>query len=133
MTRAVAGVPATATSVSRSAAWARRAAPTGVHGGHKRVFTRPATGDFAITKIVARERTVAVHEANNVVGGRDEAREACGAEPPAGLENHLRTDFPRDVGRAVGRTVVDDDRRVSAGKPRDNARQRGRLVERGKN
>ena len=40
---------ATDSRVSASAASASAAASTGVHGGHNRVFTRPGTGDLAIT------------------------------------------------------------------------------------
>ena len=50
--RAVAGVSATTDNVSESAASAMCAASMGVHGGHSRVFTRPGTGDFAMTTML---------------------------------------------------------------------------------
>jgi len=82
-------------------------------------------------QILAGERAVAVHEADDLVGGRDQAGEARGAETAARLDDHARTQLAGDVGSAVGLAVVDDDRVEAARQPGKNARQRGRFVERG--
>ena len=54
MTCRRAGVDASTSRVSVSAAWARTAASSGVHGGHSRVLTRPGCGDLAMMSKVAR-------------------------------------------------------------------------------
>ena len=54
MTCRRAGVDASTSSVSASAASARPAASSGVHGGHSRVLTRPGCGDLAMMSKVAR-------------------------------------------------------------------------------
>src|SRR5258708_5726771 len=54
-----AGVATTAASVSVSAAAARAAASCGVHGGQRRVFTRPGTGAFTRTRIRPRYEPLA--------------------------------------------------------------------------
>src|SRR5260370_17909999 len=46
-----AGVATTAARVSVNAAAARSAASCGVHGGHKRVFTRPGARAFVRTRV----------------------------------------------------------------------------------
>jgi phytoene synthase len=75
------------------------------------------------------EGAVAVHEADDVVGGGGQAGEAGRAEAPEGLVHHERTEPGGDLGRAVGRAVVDDDRPVPGRKRGEDAREGGALVE----
>src|SRR5437764_8912358 len=82
-------------------------------------------------QIPAVERAVAIHEADDVGGCRSQTGEACGAEPSCRLRDDARTGATRDLRSAVGRAVVDDDRRVSRWQTGKDHRDRSRFVEGG--
>ena len=101
----------TASSVSASAAAASAAACSGVHGGHRRVLTRPGTGAFASTTI-----------------GRSSQRRphvADGADVPPTRAGDLRAPDPRRGSRRAPRRCASR-RPPRAGPSRAASRNAGR-------
>ena len=77
------------------------------------------------------EAAVGVHERHHVRGRGEQAGVTCGAEPAAIFPDHTRAELARDRGGVVGRPVVDDDHAQTRRHPRQEPRERGRLVEAG--
>lgn len=77
------------------------------------------------------ERSVGIHEADDLAGRGGESGPACGAEPALRLDHHAGAVSAGDLRGAVGRPVVDDDRLHPGGHPAEHPGEGEGLVEDG--
>ena len=80
-------------------------------------------------QIGADERSVAIHERDEILGGSQEAGVTRSTEATSRLGDHDGTEAACDLGRAVDGTVVDHDRRPAGGDAGEHRGKRARFVE----